>query len=149
MNNPLLPAHLIAALGAFIFVFALAGLAVGIFYILTLQRALNRCSPASRTMSPGLTWLLLIPLFGLIWQFFIVLAISKSVRNEFNARGVLNEEPEPGKAIGLAMAICTCASIVPLIGVVASLAGLVLWIVYWVKVADLAKKLETPVVATI
>ncbi len=35
-----------------------------IFYLLTLSKALNRCSPANRSMSPGQVWLLLIPLFN-------------------------------------------------------------------------------------
>jgi hypothetical protein len=32
-----------------------------IFFLLTLQRALGRCSPESRTMEPGEVWLLLYP----------------------------------------------------------------------------------------
>lgn len=44
----------------------LAGLVVAIFYLLTLMRALQKCSPQSRTMQPGMVWLLLIPLFNLI-----------------------------------------------------------------------------------
>lgn len=47
----------------------LVGLIVAIFYILTLSRALQKCSPQLRTMKPGMVWLLLIPLFNVLWQF--------------------------------------------------------------------------------
>ena len=38
-----------------------------------------------------------------------------------------------GKLIGLAMCICGACSIIPILGAIAGLASLVLWIVYWVK----------------
>ena len=42
-----------------------------IFYIRTLQRALQRCSPESQTMRPALVWLILIPGFNLFWHFIV------------------------------------------------------------------------------
>ena len=48
-----------------------------IFYLLTLQKALNRCSPECRAMNPGMVWLMLIPLFNVVWQFFIVINLAK------------------------------------------------------------------------
>jgi hypothetical protein len=40
-------------------------LLAGVFYPLTLQRTLEKCAAGSRTLSPGLVWLMLIPLFNL------------------------------------------------------------------------------------
>lgn len=57
----------------------------GIFYVLTLYRALAKCSPASRTMLPEMVWLLLIPLLNLVWNFFVVSALAKSLNAEFRA----------------------------------------------------------------
>ena len=37
----------------------LAVLAVGIFYIAFLSRTFAKCAPTSRTMQPGMVWLLL------------------------------------------------------------------------------------------
>jgi hypothetical protein len=73
-------------------------------YLLTLQRALNRCSPTNRTMSPGLVWLQLIPLFGLYWHFRNVLAIGESFENESRSRGVAAHRPH--QSLGIAMGIC-------------------------------------------
>ncbi|MCO5050967.1 MAG: hypothetical protein M9920_01520 [Verrucomicrobiae bacterium] len=113
-----------------------------IFYLLTLQKTLNRCSPESRAMQPGLVWLLLIPLFGLVWHFFIVLNMTKTLETEFRKRG-LHIEAAPGKTLGLVMCILACCSIIPLLGFLCSLGALVCWILYWVKIAGYSKQLPS------
>jgi hypothetical protein len=117
---------------------------IGVFYLLSLQKALTLCSAEARTLTPGLVWLLLIPLFSLVWHFFVVNAISKSLHREYVLRG-MNEEPEPGKGIGLAMCILSAVSIVPFLGGISCLAAIPCWIVYWVKIAGHSAKLRAPV----
>ena len=121
--------------------------AVTIFFILTLQKALNRCSPENRAMQPGMLWLLLIPLFNIVWIFFVVLNMAKSLGAEFLKRGIVSE-PEPGKTLGLAYAITAAGSIViswiPCVGSLAGVAIIVLWIMYWVKIVGYSKQLESP-----
>lgn len=112
-----------------------------IFYLLTLQKALSMCSPASRTMAPGLVWLLLIPLLDIIWQFFVVIAISKSLHNEFVKRNMI-ESPTPGRGVGLAMCILFMASYIPHLGVPAGVAAFICWIIYWIKIAGYSAKLQ-------
>ncbi len=124
-----------------------AGIFVGIlllfiFYILTLYRALNKCSISSRTMQPGMVWLLLVPFVNLVWQFFVVIGLADSLGNEFRARGIPNVEPKPGKSIGIAMCVCGVCAIIPLLGVLAFLVHLVLWIIYWVKIAEFSRRLD-------
>ncbi|HWA95816.1 MAG TPA: hypothetical protein VG844_14535 [Terracidiphilus sp.] len=129
-------------------VFGLAFLALifvaAIFYILTLSRALEKCSPASRTMQPGMVWLLLIPLFNIVWSFLVVIALGRSLGNEFRLRNLPNPSPEPGKGIGLAMCICGACGIIPLIGLIPSFVGFVLWITYWVRIAEFSRMLDSP-----
>ena len=114
-----------------------------IFYLLTLQKALNRCSPENRAMQPGMVWLMLIPLFNLIWHFLVVINLAKSLGAELQKRGIA-EEPEPGKTIGLAMCILGACGLIPLLGGLCSLGSLVCWIVYWVKIAGFSNKLALP-----
>ena len=111
-----------------------------IFFILTLQKALNRCAPENRAMQPGMTWLLLIPLFNLVWQFIVVINMAKSLGAEFQKRGMA-EEPEPGKALGLVMCILVCCGIIPYLGVLCDIGALICWIIYWVKIAGYSNKL--------
>ncbi len=114
-----------------------------IFYLLTLQKALNRCSPENRAMTPGMVWLLFIPFFSIVWHFIVVLNMAKSLDAEFKKRGI-PEEPEPGKSLGLTMCILGCCGIIPILGVLCSLGALGCWIAYWVKIAGFSNKLAMP-----
>ena len=114
-----------------------------IFYLLTLQKALNRCSPENRAMAPGMVWLMLVPFVNIVWHFFVVINVAKSLGGEFQKRGIA-EEPEPGKKIGLIMCILACCGIIPLLGVLCSIGALVCWILYWVKIAGFSAKLAAP-----
>jgi hypothetical protein len=111
-------------------------------YFMTLSRALGKCSPESRTMQPGMVWLALIPFFGFIWNFFVVLALAKSLDNEFRTRGITDTEPELGKTIGLAMSVCMACGVIPLLGGLISIVALVLWVMYWIKIAGFSKRLD-------
>jgi len=105
-----------------------------IFYCLTLQKALNRCSPECRAMSPGMVWLLFIPLFHLVWQFIVVSNMAKSLAAEFRKRGIA-EDPQPGQTLGLVMCIGN---------IICGPVGLICWIIYWVKIADYSNKIAAP-----
>lgn len=140
MGDLLQPWHILVLF----FVFSVFFLIPTIFYILTLQQSLNKCAAASRTMDPGMVWLLLVPFFNLIWNFFVVMGVAKSLGNEYVRRGIPSSESAPGQSVGLAMSICACCCIIPLLGVLAGLANLVLWIVYWVKIAEYSRILDIP-----
>jgi hypothetical protein len=114
-----------------------------IFYLLTLQKALNRCSPECRAMNPGMVWLMFIPLFNVVWHFFIVLNMAKSLGAEFQKRGMA-EDPQPGKTLGLVMCILNCCGMVPLVNFLCGPAFLICWILYWVKIAGYSAKIAVP-----
>ncbi len=124
-----------------LFVIGIPLLIPAIFYLLTLQKALNRCAPESRAMSPGLVWLMFIPLFNMVWHFIIVSNISKSLHSEFVKRN-LQEDPNPGQGIGLAMCILQVVSIIPIVGFFTGIACFICWIIYWVKIAGFSAKLQ-------
>ena len=112
----------------------------GIFYLLTLRKALLRCEKSNRAMPPGQVWLQLIPLFNMIWHFFIVINVAKSLHNEFEQRGI-KSDPMPGKSLGLAMCILGIISFVPYIGIWFGLISIICWIVYWVKISGYSAQL--------
>ena len=116
---------------------------IGVFYCLTLSKALSRCAPQNRAMSPGLVWLYLIPLFNLVWHFFIVINMAKSLHAEFLYRGIV-EEPNPGQGVGLATCILNCLSVIPYVNYVTGIASLICWIIYWVKIAGFSGKIAQP-----
>ena len=64
--------------GIFMLVLIFMGIVLipGIFFALTLQKAILRCAPENRTITPGMAWLILIPLFNLVWNFILVKEIG-------------------------------------------------------------------------
>lgn len=123
-----------------------------IFFLITQQNTLKSIQPGNRLMEPGVVWLQLIPFFGIVWQFIVVSRISDSLKKEFNSwandnsilgdSDLLNlDDHRPTYNIGLAYCILFCCSIVPLLGLFASLAGFVCWIVYWVKLSEYKSKI--------
>jgi len=130
----------VAFMFGWLFIMALLFLLPGIFYLISLQRCLNRCKLENRTMQPALVWLMLIPIFNLVWHFIIVSSVSKSVEAEFRTRGI-RSEPSPGNSIGLAMCILAVCSIIPLFGILTGIAGFICWIIYWVKIAGISGQL--------
>ena len=63
--------------------------AIGVFfvYVRQLQVLLRRCMPSNRRLKPGLVWLQVVPVFGALWQFIVVRALGRSLRDEVRSRG--------------------------------------------------------------
>jgi uncharacterized membrane protein YjgN (DUF898 family) len=112
-----------------------------IFYLVTLQTTFNEVKPENRKMQPELVWLAIIPIFRLIWQFFIVNNLADSLKAEFAQRNINVGEERPGSSIGMAYCILNCCAVIPFLGFLAALAGFVCWIIYWVKVSGFKAKL--------
>jgi len=117
---------------------ALCILVVFLVYIGFLGGVLRKCCPSSRTMRPGMVWLLLIPLFNLVWSFVVVFGVADSLGNEFRLRNIPTPDTKPGKSIGIAMAVSAVLSLIPFV----AFAHLILWIVYWVKIANFSRQLD-------
>jgi hypothetical protein len=113
-----------------------------IFYLLTLQSTLSLVKPENRKMDPGLVWLILIPLFGIVWQFIVVNNMADSLKAEFQQRNINVGEDRPGSGIGMAYCILEVCGIIPFLGILTALAGFVCWIIYWVKISDFKSKLQ-------
>ncbi|MCU0431970.1 MAG: hypothetical protein MUC87_00790 [Bacteroidia bacterium] len=128
--------------------FALIFVLPYIFYLLQVQRLLRLISPDLRRMEPDQAWLLLIPVFRLVWSFIVVTRIGDSLRAEHQRRGILEFDERPGFAIGMAMAsagalynLVTFADVKVVSGVLL-IAMLSCWIVYWVKLAGFERQLK-------
>lgn len=107
-----------------------------IFYLITLQKTLEAISPENRSIPPGQVWLLLIPLFNLVWQFIAVERISNSIKAECIKLNIPIGEDRPTYNIGLTKNILSFGGIIPFLGILLNIAFLVYWIIYWVKVNE-------------
>ena len=130
-------------LGTMLFLM-LAMLAVNIVICLLLFGCFKRIPREYRKMEPGLVWLLLIPCFNLIWNFFVFPGLSRSFRAYFDSLEQQADVGDCGLGIAWAFAICTVCVLVPGIGWVAGPAALVLLIIYLVKANDLKNRIPFP-----
>ncbi|MEP7253117.1 MAG: hypothetical protein ABI683_12080 [Ginsengibacter sp.] len=105
----------------------------GILFLLTLQKTMNVVSPQNRKMPPSNVWLMLIPIFNIVWQFIMVDKIAESIMDECAHLNISTKERKPTYNAGLAWNICNLLSFVPVLGAIASL---VTFILYWVKVNE-------------
>lgn len=124
-------------------VFAIAGLAVLVascVFLYTLHKTLAAVSDKNRAMAPGLVWLNLIPLVNVVWLFYTVIKLRDSLRKEFEERRI-EGGGDYGFALGMAMSVLNLCALIPALATVAFLAFLIVWIVYWVKIAGLKKAL--------
>ena len=123
-----------------------------IFFLLTQQKVLNLIRIEHRKMNPNKVWYQLIPIVGMIWGFIVVRKVATSIYNDLNTPdddsilGVSTPvRPNPTYSIGLAFNILLCCSVIPIpfINSMFSLAGLICWVIYWVKLSNYKKMLET------
>lgn len=128
----------------FTVVFALAiVIAINVVICLLLQNCYKRIPSQFRKQEPGLVWLLLIPCFSLVWNFFVFPRLSQSFKAYFDSIGRTDVGDCAG-GVGLAYAICCAVSIIPYLGCLTGIASLVLLIIYLVQTNDL--KNQIPVV---
>ncbi len=132
-----------AVIGIFFFAIIMA-LIPTIFYLLTLQNTLMKVSPENRKMPPGQVWLVLIPLFGIVWRFIVVNKMADSLQAEFTKRNIRVKEARPGSDIGIAYCVLSVCGIVPFLGPFCAIAALVCWIIYWIRIHEYQQKLLSP-----
>ncbi len=134
-------AGLILIIGAAL-VGLVVGIAIAVVIALLVSGPLKRIPPEYREIEPGKVWLLLIPLFNLIWNFFVFPKVSRSFQKYFAAQGKA-EHGDCGEKVGLWYAICGACCMIPCVNYIAGPAGLVLLIIYLVKIHGLKEFVTT------
>lgn len=102
---------------------------------------LSRVPPEHRKQSPGLAFLLLIPLFSLVWMFFVHPRVADSLKSYFTAKGDTSVG-DCGHTLALWLCICGACSIIPFVNMFAGLAALVLLIIFYVKAFELSGRIQ-------
>jgi hypothetical protein len=93
-----------------------------------------------RKMEPGMVWLLLIPCFNLVWNFFAFPRLSQSLRAYFASVGN-TAVGDCGESLALAYAICEVATLIPCVGLILWIAVIVLLILFLIKANDLTRQI--------
>jgi hypothetical protein len=125
------------------------------FFLATLQKTQREVSPRNRSIEPGMVWLILIPIFNIVWMFVVVIKLAESLRAEYKSRGLSYRNESFGYSAGMVWCVCNIAQsavsflanvaqapALSLISLLISLTGLVCWIVYWVQMAGYGRVLR-------
>lgn len=98
--------------------------------------------PEHRKQQPAMVWLLMIPLFPYVWNYFVFPPVAKSFANYLAARGDKNVT-DCGWGISLALCICSDATLLPSLGLIALLCELILLVVVLVNMVNLRSRVGT------
>ena len=115
-------------------------LIIHIFVCWLLYGTFERIPQRFRAMDSGLVWLLLVPCFSVVWNFFVYPKISRSFKAYFDS---VNDTTvgDCGQQLGLFYAIAAACALIPCVNYVAGPAALVLLIVYLVKANELKQRI--------
>ncbi len=108
------------------------GLAIAAVICWVITSALKRVPAEHRRMEPGQVWLLMIPCFSIIWNFFVFARVSESFQSYFNSVG-RTDMGDCGKQLGLWYSISAVGCLIPFVNIVAGLVALILMILTLVK----------------
>jgi hypothetical protein len=113
-----------------------ASIILAVLYLMTLSNTLKAVSEENQKMKPGAVWMMLIPGFGLVWQFMVVKALSESLKAEYQKRGLPDDGNNYAHGTGITSAILNCCSMIPYLGALVAIVGIVFWIIYWSKMVS-------------
>ena len=129
--------------GSFLAIMGVAfgiALAIHVAVCALLSVCYSRIPMQFRKQEPGLVWLLMIPCFNVVWNFFVYPRLADSYKAYFASVGRA-DVGDCGKGIGLAYSICAIFCIIPCVNYLAAPATLVLLIIYLVKAMDLKSQI--------
>ncbi|HMD55497.1 MAG TPA: hypothetical protein VKJ65_13190 [Phycisphaerae bacterium] len=137
-DHPAFPFLLIWLPLAFLFLTFTIFMAISVFICWAVYSCYERIPQQFRVRESWMVWLLLIPLFNLVWIFFIYPSLATSYKKYFDSIG-RTDVGDCGYSIALAYCICSCCSIVT--GFLTGIAALVLLIIFLVKAWELRSQI--------
>jgi len=117
------------------------GLIISVVVCFLLYDAQKRVPPQFRQIEPGMVWLLLIPCFNIVWNFIALPKVSRSYKAYFDSIG-RSDVGTCGEGLATGYAVCVACTLIPCVGMFASLASLVLLIMYLAKILGLKAHIQ-------
>ena len=106
------------------------------FFIQTLNRTLA-LTLNYHTASSKCAWMLLIPIWGFFWIFYIVGKVAQGIKGRFKELKVEHGYAGSTTGYGYGYAGLMLGSFIPVeaVGALAAIGCLICWILYWVNIA--------------
>jgi len=132
----------------FFTILAIAGVVVAAVYFLLLHRTMDKVALAQRPVPGWTIWLSYIPVAGPIWSVVFAVMLSSSIKKDFLLAG-RPDHKDGALPFAIGMAVALLCAFIPFVNLIGGPAYLVLWIIYWVKIAEISKRMPViPVVST-
>jgi hypothetical protein len=126
--------------------FLLVSLGIHLAILFLLYKDLQAVPAEFRRMEPSMVWLLLIPCFNLIWNFFVFSRVAGSYQDYFHERG-RRDVGDCGAGIGIAYSTCAILVSIPCLNYLTvwfcGPAMIVLIILYLVKLQGLKQEIKS------
>ncbi|MCA0401159.1 MAG: hypothetical protein LCH38_10135 [Proteobacteria bacterium] len=134
----------LTALGIWNFTAILTAFLVAIaFYCMMLQRLISRAAPENRAMRPGAVWLMFVPFYNIVEDFFIIRGVNETLRREGAANPALAGVKSFGALPGYGWCTAQVLALVPnRIGEAAALVALALWLWHWAQIWNILKRMD-------
>lgn len=138
MNHDAAAAVTLGVIAAFLIVTMVIVLAINIVICAILQGCYKRVPAEHRKLEAGLVWLLLIPFFNIVWNFFVFPRLALSYQSYFRSTG-RQDLGDCGAGLGWAYSGCILGAFLPIpplpFGI--GIAALVLLVLFLVKALQL------------
>lgn len=105
---------------------------------------LSRVPAGHRKQSPVLALLLMIPVFSLVWMFFVHPKVAESLKSYFDSVGDKSAR-DCGASLAMALCISGVCSIIPVLGFFSIIVSLVMMILFYAKAFDLTHRIPKTV----
>ncbi len=101
-------------------------------YCRSLQKCLSLVQPSCQAMKPKMVWLMFVPFYNIVEDFFIIQNVTLSIEQEARTNERLKAINNFGRLSGFGWCIAQVAALFPsLIGEAASFIALFFWIAHW------------------
>jgi len=112
------------------------GFGIQIFVCWVLYFCYKSIPQEFRLREPWMVWLLFIPFFHIVWNFYIYPSLATSYKKYFDSIGC-TEVGKCGRSVAVAYCVCVCCVFVPSAGPLAALIGIGLLLFFLVEICEL------------
>lgn len=122
----------------------IATLIIAILFSWSLYSAMKKVPQEKRAFPAWFCWMFLVPFAGFVFEWIMLpFGIPKSFKQYLPKNQAAQDKAGTLFGVGLAYVILVCLLFIPYINILAGIAALVLFIIYWVQVVSFKNKFLT------
>jgi hypothetical protein len=123
----------LGAMGSFATSAIVSAFVLGVaLYCRSLHKCLSLVQPSCQAMNPKMVWLMFVPFYNIVEDFFIILNVTHSIEREAQINQRLEVLNSFGRVSGFGWCIAQVAALFPsFLGEAAGFIALIFWVIHW------------------